>query len=86
VLEHVGRNLRKIRRDRDLTQTQLARFARLRQQQVSAIENGLVPPRAVIDRLARVLDVHPNALIAAAPEKTASPAGSNTGNVGEVSA
>jgi len=64
VLEDVGRNLRKIRRDRDLSQTQVARLANIRQQELSAIERGLQPPLALVDRLARVLGVHPNALLA----------------------
>ena len=64
MLEDVGRNLRKIRRDRDLSQTQVARLANIRQQELSAIERGLQPPLALVDRLARVLGVHPNALLA----------------------
>jgi transcriptional regulator with XRE-family HTH domain len=63
VLADVGRNLRKIRRDRDLTQTQVARFAGIRQQELSAIERGLQPRSELIDRLARTLGVHPDALL-----------------------
>lgn len=63
MLEDVGRNLRKLRRDRDLTQAQVARFAGIRQQELSAIERGLQPKLALVDRLARALGVHPNALL-----------------------
>jgi transcriptional regulator with XRE-family HTH domain len=63
VLEDVGRNFRKLRRERDLTQGQVARFAGLRQQELSAIERGLQPKSALIDRLARALGVHPNELL-----------------------
>ena len=63
MLEDVGRNLRKLRRDRDLTQEQVARFAGIRQQELSAIERGLQPPLVLVDRLARALGVHPNELL-----------------------
>ncbi len=63
MLEDIGRNLRKIRRDRDFTQTQLARFAGIRQQELSAIERGLQPPLALVDRFARALGVHPDELL-----------------------
>lgn len=63
MLENIAHNLRKIRRDRDFTQTQLARFARIRQQELSAIERGLQPPLDLVDRLARALGVHPNELL-----------------------
>ncbi len=63
MLKDVGRNLRKLRRDRDFTQTQLARFAGVRQQELSAIERGLQPPLVLVDRLARGLGVHPDELL-----------------------
>ena len=63
MFEDVGRNLRRLRRERDLTQGQVARFARVRQQDVSAIERGLRPPSALVDRLARALGVDANELL-----------------------
>jgi transcriptional regulator with XRE-family HTH domain len=63
MLEDVGRNIRKIRRDRDLAQGVIARLAGIRQQELSAIERGLQPKLALVDRLARVLGVHPNELL-----------------------
>jgi transcriptional regulator with XRE-family HTH domain len=68
VLEDVGPNLRKLRRERDLTQGQVARFAGLRQQELSAIERGLQPKLALLDRLARALGVHPNELLRGASD------------------
>jgi transcriptional regulator with XRE-family HTH domain len=63
MLEDVGRNIRRIRRDRDLAQGVIARLAGIRQQELSAIERGLQPKLALVDRLARVLGVHPNELL-----------------------
>lgn len=57
MLEHVGYNVRKLRRERDLTQSQVARFARIRQQELSAIERGLRPRSELLDRFARALGV-----------------------------
>jgi transcriptional regulator with XRE-family HTH domain len=68
VLAHVGRNLRKIRRDRDLSQTVVSRLAGIRQQELSAIENGLQPKLALVERLSRVLGVHPDALLCTPPD------------------
>ena len=65
MLEDVGRNLRKLRRDRDLPQAQVARFAGIRQQELSAIERGLQPRLALVEKLARAVGVHPNALLQA---------------------
>jgi len=63
VLEDVARNLRRLRRERDLAQAQVARLAGIRQQQLSEIEHGWQPPLALVERLARVLCVHPNELL-----------------------
>ena len=63
MVENAGRNLRRIRRERDLTQTQLARLGKIKQQQLSAYENGLQMPLALIARLARILGVDPNELL-----------------------
>lgn len=63
MLDHVGRNLRKLRRERDLTQAQVARFARIRQQELSAIERGLRPRSALLDPLARALGVSTDELL-----------------------
>lgn len=68
MLEDVGRNLRKVRRARDLTQGQVARFAGIRQQELSAIEHGLQPKLALVERLARVLGVHVNELLRSASD------------------
>lgn len=68
MLEDVGPNLRKLRRERDLTQGQVARFADIRQQEVSAIEHGFQPKLALVDRLARALGVHPNELLRGASD------------------
>jgi transcriptional regulator with XRE-family HTH domain len=63
VLEDVSHNLRRLRRDRDLSQTQVARLVGIRQQELSAIERGLQPKLALVERMARVLCVHPNELL-----------------------
>jgi transcriptional regulator with XRE-family HTH domain len=74
VLEDLGRNLRRLRRDRDLTQHQLARLVGIRQQELSNIEHGLQPKLALVDRLARVLGVHPNELLRSADQRSSMPA------------
>lgn len=71
MLEDVGRNLRRIRRERDLTQEQVARFVGIRQQELSAIERGLRPPLALLDRLSKAVGVHPNELIRTPAESEA---------------
>jgi transcriptional regulator with XRE-family HTH domain len=63
MLEHVGHNVRKLRRERDLTQTQVARFVRIRQQELSAIERGLRPRSELLDRFARALGVNVDDLL-----------------------
>ena len=63
MLEHIAPNLRRLRRARDLTQAQVARLAKISQPQLSAFENGLRPPLALVDRLAQILCVHPNELL-----------------------
>ena len=68
MLEDIGRNRRRVRRDRDFTQAQLARSIGVRQQELSAIERGLRPPRALVDRVARVLGVHSNELLRSATD------------------
>jgi transcriptional regulator with XRE-family HTH domain len=77
VVKDIGRNLRRIRRERDLAQDQVAGLAGIRQQQLSAIENGLEPPLALVDRLARVLCVTPDELLreSRAPQPTAPTSG-----------
>ena len=57
VREDLGSQLRRVRRDHDWTQAQLACALGLRQQQLSAIERGRPPSRALIDRVARLLGV-----------------------------
>lgn len=68
MLEDLSRNLRRLRRERDLTQSDIARFAGIRQPVVSAIERGLRPPLALVDRLARALGVSPDELLRSASE------------------
>jgi transcriptional regulator with XRE-family HTH domain len=63
VLEHLGVNVRRLRRARDLTQSQLGRFADINQPRLSAIERGLRPSMAVVDRLAHALGVRPDELL-----------------------
>ena len=63
MLENVGLNVRRLRRGRDLTQHQLAQFAGIHQQQLSAIERGLQPQLKTIDRLAYALGVRPDDLL-----------------------
>jgi len=63
MLKDVGRNFRRLRRERDLSQGQVARLAGIRQQQLSAIEHGFVPKLVVVERLARVIGVHPDELL-----------------------
>jgi transcriptional regulator with XRE-family HTH domain len=63
LLENVGPNLRRLRRQRDLTQRQLAGFAGIHQAHLSDIERGLRPKSALLDRLARALGVDPNELL-----------------------
>jgi transcriptional regulator with XRE-family HTH domain len=69
VLENVARSLPRIRRERDLTQSQLARLVRIRQQELSAVEHGLQPKLALVDRFAQVLGVHPNELLRSPAEQ-----------------
>lgn len=57
MLESTARNIRRVRRDRDLTQAQLARAARITQQHLSNIERGLIPSAVVLRRIAGVLGV-----------------------------
>jgi transcriptional regulator with XRE-family HTH domain len=63
VFADVAHNLRRLRRDRHLTQEQVARFANLHQQQISAIERGLEPSPALVGRLARAIGCHPDELL-----------------------
>ena len=70
MLEDIGYNLRRLRRDRDLTQSQVARLAGIRQPELSAIEHGLQPKLGLVERLARVLGVHPNELLRSKREAT----------------
>jgi transcriptional regulator with XRE-family HTH domain len=68
VIEHFGHNLKKIRRYRDLSQAQLAGLIGIRQQVLSALENGLRPrDLRIVDRCARVLGVDANDLLADRP-------------------
>ena len=68
MLEDLSRNLRKIRRDKDLTQSQIALLVGIRQPEVSAYERGLRPPLALVDKFARALCVSPDELLRGAGE------------------
>lgn len=58
MVQDVGRNIRRICRERDLSQTQVARLVGIRQQHLSFIECGLEPPLALVARIAKVMGVH----------------------------
>jgi transcriptional regulator with XRE-family HTH domain len=61
----VGRNVRRLRRARKLTQEALAHAAEIDTRYVGGIERGQENPSvAVLGRLAEVLGVHPSALLA----------------------
>lgn len=70
LTDHVGGNLRRLRRARDLTQTQVGTLAHLSQPYVSAIENGL-RPRCLdhVEALAKALVVSTEALLARPPSR-----------------
>jgi transcriptional regulator with XRE-family HTH domain len=58
-----GRRLREMRRDRGLSQSQLAEWAEITPEYVSRIERGLVGPSLmVVDRLAAALGSSPKSL------------------------
>jgi transcriptional regulator with XRE-family HTH domain len=59
----IGRTIRRLRRARDLTQTQLAGRARIHPQQLSLIERGLRPTSGTIGRLALALGVDAGELL-----------------------
>ena len=59
----IGRNVRRLRRARDLTQKQFAGLVGMHPQHVSAVERGLRPTPPVIDRLARALGVDQSELL-----------------------
>jgi transcriptional regulator with XRE-family HTH domain len=59
----IGRNLRRLREDRLLTQEELGEAAEVSRDQVSRIERDEVDPRfSTIRKLARALDVDPHEL------------------------
>jgi transcriptional regulator with XRE-family HTH domain len=59
----IGRNLRRLREDRLLTQEELGEVAEVSRDQVSRIERDEVDPRfSTIRKLARALDVDPHEL------------------------
>ena len=58
MFQYLASNLRRFRRERDLSQAHLASRAGVTQQYVSDLERGLRPSRIVhLERLARALDV-----------------------------
>jgi transcriptional regulator with XRE-family HTH domain len=68
LTEHLGANLRRIRRERDFTQAQIAALARVSQPYISALERGLRPTRLDhVELLARALAVSPETLLAMPP-------------------
>jgi transcriptional regulator with XRE-family HTH domain len=59
----IGRNLRRLREDRLLTQEELGEAAEVSRDQVSRIERDEVDPRfSTIRKLARALEVDPHEL------------------------
>lgn len=63
MIQDIGRNLRRIRHERDLTQAQVARLIGIRQQHLSDIENGRTPTLALLERIARRLNVCVDAVL-----------------------
>jgi transcriptional regulator with XRE-family HTH domain len=64
----VGRNVKRLRQAKKLTQEALAHAAEIDTRYVGGIERGQENPSvAVLGRLAEALDVHPSALLAEAP-------------------
>jgi transcriptional regulator with XRE-family HTH domain len=56
----VGRNIRRFRRERDLTQEQLAHLAGIDMRYLGGVERGEHNPTVdVLGRLAGAMDVHP---------------------------
>lgn len=80
-----GMNVRRIRRAREWSQTQVARSARITQQQLSDFENGLRMPLPILKRLARVLGVPVDELLGE-PHQTAEPVGRASGSEVEATA
>ena len=70
LTDHLAQNLRRLRRERDLTQQQVGTLAKLSQPYVSAIENGLRPRRLDhVEALARALVVPMTELLARPPSR-----------------
>ena len=67
-LEHLAANLRRLRRERELSQRQIARVLHVTQGYISLLEHGLRPTRLDhVEALAKVLVVEPGALLAPPP-------------------
>lgn len=64
-LSAFGQNVRRIRRDQELSQKYLADVAGIHQQQLSLIERGLSPTLDHISKLATALGVTPDDLLRA---------------------
>jgi transcriptional regulator with XRE-family HTH domain len=65
----VGRNVKRLRQAKKLTQEALAHAAEIDTRYVGGIERGQENPSvAVLGRLAEALGVHPATLLAEAPE------------------
>lgn len=59
----VGRNIRRLRRERSLTQEQLAHLAGIDMRYLGGVERGEHNPTVdVLGRLAGAMDVHPRVL------------------------
>jgi transcriptional regulator with XRE-family HTH domain len=70
----VGRNLRRLRLERGISQEELAFQADIDRTYVSGLERGVRNPTVlVLDRLARVLDVTVCDIVVAVPERGAQP-------------
>lgn len=72
--EYIGIQIRKCRESLGMTQTQLARKARIPQSHVSRLETGkLAPTRRTIERLSKVLKVRPADLDPGLPDDPDAP-------------
>jgi transcriptional regulator with XRE-family HTH domain len=74
IRKQIGRNVRRLRLDRRLSQEILARDADIDRTYMSGIERGVANPSAVLlSRMAKVLKVTVGDLVAAVPDKEPAP-------------
>lgn len=64
IRQQVGANVKKFRKDRELSQEQLAFECGLHRTYISGVERGIRNPTVLIlDRIAEALDIPPSALL-----------------------